>query len=323
MHMPPLTYQEVVPIFAEFGPIGDAIWEISNRLEAAGFSSFIPFEEFIESLGTPDERVIHRRLHSESVKVQLSRPGHLRRPTSMPPVRSVYAEELKAKYRKALGVPPESLIDAFGPREAFWRKELDPCRRAMTRLEIEQREIYQYRREAADESTQERFQAEVPVHAGDIPLSDLSSEGARIEALNEAFIRFGAPLGFRRSPALSKKWYPVYSREISEDWHLCWSLEDAQQFLQGQGLSRALLALRLDFRLAGVKGDIDAANRGEAFAIPLRHQLIGFAQAYWRVANSAEVATVVKAHLALYQEACPAIMKGMERLGGARTKEIP
>jgi hypothetical protein len=172
--VPRLTYQEVAQILAEFRPIGDAIWQISNRLEAAGFSSFVPFAQFIESFGTPEERAVHRRLHSEAVKVQLSRPAHIRRPASVLPVKSLYAEELKEVYRKALGLPPESLIDAFGPREAIWRKELDPCRRAMVRLEVEQREIYQYRREAVDEATQERFQAEVPMHAGDIPRSDLS-----------------------------------------------------------------------------------------------------------------------------------------------------
>jgi hypothetical protein len=153
------------------------------------------------------------------------RPGHLRRPASVPPVKTLYAEEPKAEYRKALGVPPESLIDAFGPREAIWWKELDPCRRAMARLEVEQREIYQYRREAVDESTQERFQAEAPIHAGDIPRNDLSSESARFDALNEAFVRFGAPLGFRRNPALSRKLCPVYCREISEEWAcFTWSI---------------------------------------------------------------------------------------------------
>src|SRR5580698_3044477 len=187
--VPRLTYQEVAQILAEFRPIGDAIWQISNRLEAAGFSSFVPFAQFIESFGTPEERAVHRRLHREAMKVRLGRPAHMRRPESMPPVKSPYAEELDAAYRKSLGVPPESLVAAFGAREAIWRKELDPCRRAMVRLEVEQREIYQYRREAVDESIRERFQAEVPIHAEDFPRHDLSDEGARFDALNESFLR--------------------------------------------------------------------------------------------------------------------------------------
>jgi hypothetical protein len=118
-----------------------------------------------------------------------------------------------------------------------------------------------------------------------------------------AMERDAVSLGFQRDKGKSRTNYPVFSKVITEDWHLCWSVKDGRRFFDGY--FDPILELRSrDF---GGKLAKDAG----AF-LPIRYAIVpGFGNGYWVFITLDELEIAIRAHLHLYSLMAPIIEAGI------------
>jgi hypothetical protein len=231
---PTLSFEEANAICREFVPIGDEVFRYMAQLEEAGFKAFLPRHEFIESFAeTPEEREIHRRCVVETAKERLGRPSRMR----------IYDEDLQHLYfsphlqqlrderDRANGVPVNQLSSRYPGGESAWRTEVDPCQRRLVQASVNQKDAYEARWTAMLEAERRALEDEVARRAtglGKIPHTfDNKGRYVFFAAVME---HDAAPLGFHYDKPKSRPNYPIFSKAITDDWHLCWVIEEARSF---------------------------------------------------------------------------------------------
>ena len=229
-----LSFQQANAICREFLPIGEQVFSYMAQLSKDGFQAFLPRSEFIESFAeTAEELELHRRCVVETAKEQLCQPTPI----------LIFDEDLKDFYFSPFlqqlreqrdrdnGCSERELGNHFNGGEAVWRREIDPCRRRLVQDRVNQRAAHEARFVAIIESERRALEHETEcfatAHSKNVGAFDESGRYALFSAVMD---RDAGPLGFHYDQSKSRRNYPVFSKAITEDWHLCWAIEDPRFF---------------------------------------------------------------------------------------------
>jgi hypothetical protein len=305
MKRPTLTFFQANELCKKLLPIGDAIWMYAEQLRTAGYSAFDAYSEFLESFGDRDEIELHRLCAVELAKLRLGQPWPMKfSPDDRKPLYSSSLLKQLQEKRDAQNGCTRSEIDKKYPGiEALWRREIDPCHRNKTRFEISERSQYQLRWNACMERQRLMIEMETQAHS---PVRDDQFEFEmehRFAKSNEVMGRDSATLGFSYDRKKSREEFPVFSKQLTENWDLCWTLQHTDMFaltpIEGS------FAPNLDLRGANIPGDADKARTGEFLLFRYQHIVPGFGSAYWKFRSLNELERVVKAHLCMYRLMAP------------------
>jgi hypothetical protein len=123
--------------------------------------------------------------------------------------------------------------------------------------------------------------------------------------------RDAAALGFEFDSRKSRLGYPVFSKQIDEEWDICWALEEPKSFYQNSVEGR--FAPYLEIRNRYLIGSVENGKSGE-FLFIRYHQIVpGFTGAYGKFFKLDELETMIKAHLCLYRLMAPIIEEGAKK----------
>jgi hypothetical protein len=313
---PKLTFGQANAICREFLPIGDRIFDYMARLTEAAFEAFRPRHEFIESFATnPEELAIHRRCVAETVKEWLARPWPMRvyDDDSKSLYFSPFLQRLREERDKANGVPVHQLSSRYPGGESAWRREVDPCQRRLIQAEVTRRDSYEARWTAMLDDERRTLEHEATRHAsglGRVPHTfDNKGRYVFFAAVME---RDAASLGFHYDRPKSRPNYPVFSKAITEDWHLCWAIEEPRAFFHSP--FEGTFSPFLEIRGCNLRGTLAKAESGESLHIRYSIAVPGFFSGYWKFFDLDELETAIKAHLFLYSLMAPIIESGIKKV---------
>ncbi len=307
---PRLAFEQANSICKEFVPIGDAVFFYIEGLETAGFSSFVPYDEFVRSFcGGESDIESHKRYLIESAKYIVGRPFPF--PIGIDEKKwlftSSFIEELVVRRDEENGVPVSQLASRF-PDE-LWRLEVDPCRRRSVFAKMRDRVVYNDRWNMVSREVHRRFASEVLKHSTGLAERYSFERHERLAFFKAVMEENAARLSFVFDKRKSTRRIPVFSKNVNEDWDLCWAIEDPKMLSLDDFKGR--LSLRLEIRGRDLKGSVERAQAGEFLIIRHDHIVPGFFNAYGQFGNLDELETIIKAHLRLFELMAPTIEAGL------------
>jgi hypothetical protein len=313
---PRLTFEQANALCREFLPIGDHVFDYMAELGKAGFEAFLPRHRFTESFALNREELeVHRRCVGETAKERLGRPWpmHLSEENLKERYFSPFLQRLRAERDHANGGPENQLSSRYSQSETAWRRELDPCRQRMLQMEINQRETYEVRFTTMLEEEMRALEDECSLHATGLGREPHTFDSKGRYAFFIAVMeRDAASLGFHYDRAKSRPNYPVFSKAITKDWHLCWVIEDAQLFFHSP--FEGLFAPYLELRGHNLCGKLAKAKSGEFLKIRYTIAVPSFFNGYWMFFNLDQLETAIRAHLRLYGLIAPIIEGGIRKV---------
>ena len=217
--------------------------------------------------------------------------------------RSGFVDELRAKRDVANGTPENQIGTKFPGVESLWRREIDPCRRNMVRFELEHHDQYQSRWSALQYRKREILAAESAVHRSCVSEGVGFEMEERFEVFRCVMERDAGMQGFGYDLQKSRREYPVYTKMLTDQWHLCWTLSHLDMFALSP--QDGIINFTLDLRSAGLAGTTENARAGEFLLFRFQGILPGFNDAYRKFVNLEEQETILKAHLTMYKVISP------------------
>ena len=124
--------------------------------------------------------------------------------------------------------------------------------------------------------------------------------------------RDAASLGFRYDKSKSRSNYPVFSKAVTDDWHLCWVIEEPRFFFFSPFEGRFEPFLELRSREL-------AKNRpesGELLFIRYAAAVPGYFSGYREFFDLDQLERAVQAHLYLYSLMAPDVEDGIKKVLG-------
>jgi hypothetical protein len=310
-----LTFQQANAICQSFLPAGERILEYGRALRELGFEAWVPYHEFIESFGNEREIEIHRRCLIEQAKLRLGVPW----PFAVPPGQeetifsSSFLNFLREARDEANGVP-EDKIGQFYPKEG-WRREIDPCQRNKVRFELNSPSDYEEAWVQVLEHQRNRLVLESEIHSSELARAYTFDRRGRYSLFTAAMEFYGKASGFHFDKSRSKPNFPLISKPITNEWDICWAIEEPKTFFLSPFEGR--FAPYLEVRKRSLGGTVEEAESGEFILIRYQHIVPGFGHAYWKFFDLTELETMIKAHLYFYNLMAPIIENGLKKvLGG-------
>jgi len=226
---------------------------------------------------------------------------------------SPFLQRLREERDKINGLPVHQLSSRYPGGESAWRREVDPCQRRLIQARVTQRDFHEARWTAMLDEERRTLEHEAARHAtglGRIPHTfDNKGRYAFFAAIME---RDAVSYGFHYDKAKSRPNYPVFSRAITEDWHLCWAIEEARAFFHSPFEGR--FSPFLEIRGRNLHGTLAKAESGEFLHIRYATVVPGFLGGYWKFFDLDELERVIKAHLYLYGLMAPIIESGIKKV---------
>ena len=311
---PRLSFEQADRLCRTFLPLGDLVFDFMEQIQAAGFAAWLSRHKFIESFGTPEEAKIHRRCIAEIARERLGRPDSMPIPDLKLLYFSPFLQQLRKERDEANGVDTSQLSTRYPMGEAAWRHEFDPCKRKQIFTRVNDAEAYDARWHAMLDEQRRCLEAEVEQHATGLAKAYTFDRDGRYAFFKAVMERDAAGLGFHYDRPKSRPNYPVFSKEVSEDWDLCWAIEDAKMFfftpLEGH------FSPYLQVRSRKLRGSLRKAQPGEVLFLSYRLLVPAFGNAYWEFYALDELETMIKANLHLYGLAAPVIEEGLRKTLG-------
>lgn len=305
------SVQQVTAICDGFVALGDEVFRYADQLLSADFRAFIPRWKFTESFcADQQECELHRQCAVERAKYLVGKPWpplHLGWTSAERAL--LYAsplfERLRIERDKENDIPVNELSTKYPLGESSWRREIDPCRRRQLMAESREPLIYRERWSALLEEEARAFDLDVAEQGTDVPRAyDFDKEG-RYALFVAVMERDAAPLGFYYDSGKSRSHYPIFSKSISKEWDLCWSIEKAEAFHGNQFEGQFTPSLQV--RRHSRAGELGNFGPGEFLHIRYADVVPGFFNAYRTFHRLAQLETVIKAHLCLYHLMAPII----------------
>ena len=267
--------------------LGAQTHQWADELRRAGFSAFVPYQEFMESFARDAQEVdIHRDWMKERARALLS---------ISPPYTSALVEQLRAAASKSHLLQDPST-------EWIPRLHIDPCEQNALLMEMRDQRQYRKREEEMLEQRANRFELEKAQHS-----TAIGSEfpgGMLIKPIRFAFAariieEQLAPLGFRRVRSNVAKGSVIASKSMTTEWDLDWSIADPDLFYFGSNSGSMMMKLELRASDASKTGRDDVP--GAVFSIAYPALVYGFSTAYMEFQDLASLETIIKAHVQLYR----------------------
>ena len=301
-YRPKLSFAQANAICREFVPVGDQVFDYMAHLREAGFGAFMPRHEFVGSFAeTTDESELHHRCVIEKAKERLGQPTPIR--MSNEEVKRIYfspfLQHLRDHRDKDNGMPFLELRNHYFGGESLWREEVDPCQRKLVQAKIAQKVAFEARWATILEQERRQFEQEAARHATGLGrLPHTFNEPGRYRFFSAVMERDAACMGFEYDKLKSRPNYPIFSKAITDDWDLCWVIEEPRFFFHSPFEGR--FAPFLEVRSKNLRGNLRKVQSGEFLNIRYVQVLPGFFNGYWIFFNLDELETVIKAHLYLY-----------------------
>jgi hypothetical protein len=281
-------------------PIGEALFDHVDSLENASYSAFLPHYTFEQSFcAGGDDFEIHKRCLIEQAKLTLGRPWPLslriRREDKQYLFTSPFIEELCKKRDIANGVPVGQLALSY-PGE-IWRTEIDPCRYRMQQARMKKRGDFEEQWRIVCEERKRRLDEEVTIHSAKFEHYE-SGLQARHMLFKEVMETNLTTLGFEYDEVKSWTFSNVFTKRVSEDFDLCFVIEDMGQFWFNQ--MEGNFNLNLEVRNRQLIGSIEDAEPGTYLIIRFQQIIPGFIGAYRKFFNLHQLEVIIKAHVFLY-----------------------
>lgn len=315
---PRLSFEQAAAVCREFVPIGDRAFDYMEQLQRVGFEAFLPFEAFIVSFAAnPGEVDLHRQCQMEMAKTLLGNPWPLMLVAGRPEehFRSPLLQTLRAKRDEENGVPENQLGSRYGGGEAWWRSQIDPCRRHIAYFEVNNREIYDAHWAEVVDAMKSQVQEEAERFASDLATTHTFDTNGRYALFTAVMERDAAALGFQYDRAKSHANFPVFSKAINPEWDLCWAIEEPDFLFWN--LFEGRFEPYLEVRSRMLRGSVRKGKAGEFLQLRYASVVPGFFNAYRTFYSLKELETVIKAHLCLYSLMAPIVQRGLENVLGA------
>jgi hypothetical protein len=313
-----LLFEQANAICLGLLPIGDALFEIMDRLQEAGFAAWLPYHEFFESFAeNPEELMVHRNCIVELAKNSLARLRSFRvdKEQRKQLYFSSFIQNLRDERDKVNGVSEGLLSSRFSWEEAAWRREIDPSQRRRVFASVSDKKAYDALWNGVNEMRRGCLKLEVTRHATGLSQAYAFDEDGRYAFLSAIVEREGALLGFNVDKVRSRVNSPVLWKRVTEHWGFFWTFEDPDAtflFSPSEGRFRP----NLEIGSVALRAPEDAES-GELFVIRYQGIIPGFYNAYLTYSTFDELETVVKAHFYLYGLIVPIIEKALK--AGLRT----
>lgn len=316
---PRLSFEQANAICRNWIALGDQADSYFEAMIDWGFEAFLPRKAYIESFAAnASELASHRRCVTEAAKEQLGQPRSI--PMTVDELKRVYFSPLLQSLRKQRdeenGCSERELSSRFEPEEAYWRREIDPCQRNLAKDRVARRAAHESRFETVVECERQLAAEEAQRHsAAHSQKGGMFDERGRYAFFVDVMSRDAAALGFEFDKARSRATRVFFSKPLTDDWHLCWSVDD-RFFLFTQTEGRFLLSLHLCSRKVGSPREV----REPFQVLQIRYDALiyGFATAYWRFDDFHQLERAVKAHLQLYSLAADVCENGIKTVLDSR-----
>jgi hypothetical protein len=308
-----LSFAQANALCLELVPIGDEAYHYATQLENAGFNASMPRRKFIESFAeTAEELELHRRCVVENAKERLGQPT---------PIRifdedfkqlyfSPFLQQLREQRDRDNGCPVAELHNRYKGAES-WRREIDPCQRRLVQDGEKHRESHKARFAAMLEAESSALKDEAEHFSTGLGknFSVFDSKG-RSAFYRDIMERGAATLGFHYDREKSRPNYPIFSKQMTDNWHLCWALENARSFFPNPSEGRFDVSLEL--RSKQLTGRLDKVDSGELLVLRYAAILPNFLGAYARFVDLDQLERIIHAHLYLYRLMAPALENGIK-----------
>jgi hypothetical protein len=312
-----LSFAQANLLCRELVPIGDEAFNYMTGLVEAGFGAFLPWHKFVESFAeTPEELELHRRCIVENAKERLGQPTPIR----------IYDEDFKQLYFSPFlqqlreqrdqfnDCPARELYNRFKGSES-WRQEFDPCQRRLVQDGVNRKEAHKARFTAMLEAQRQALKDEAENCTSGLGKSHTFDNKGRYFFFRAVMERDAAALGFRYDNARSRPNYPIFSKPMTDDWQLCWAIENARSFVPNQFEGRFEPCLEL--RNRQLTGSLAKAVSGEFLLFRYPAVVPGLYSGYREFFDLDQLERQIKAHLYLYNLMAPAFER---RINGALIK---
>jgi hypothetical protein len=295
-----LTFVQADTVFRPLAQIAEHIDDYITYLTDHGFEAFRPGMAFVESFCNSREQLdVHQRCIVETAKIVLAipRPMAATREEKSKFFRSEYLNALAQERDRANGVPLSELASTF-PADA-WRTEVDPCRANQVYQSIKQQQAFEVKEREARRQSFQLLALEATRHSTSIDSTAIFDADTRFSVYGSVMSSAGKAVGFAHDQGKSYDEYPIFSKPLTPNWDLCWTIEDVAAFTFAR--DQAVMRLNVELRARKLKGPIRRAKNGEAFGIQLARIVPSFGWAYNFCRNLQELETAIKAHWCLYE----------------------
>lgn len=286
-----LSAEQADRICRKFLPIGDMIFDCAVHLQERGFWAAAEVAKHNERFcKDASELENYHRFLKEKASFTLAHPWPFYA-TPEDVSKFYYSRlmgQLSAWKTRQIGVDDDSHPDP-------WEKERELAR-DNNPVEFAQRRI------ALEQALKEVRKQEVLLHATGLGRKYTFDETGWCKFYTAVMERDAALLGFQFDQSRSSHNFPVFTKNIAENWDLCWALE--RNFEGG-------LAPDLEFRHRSIKGKLDKEASGEFLLIRHRTIIPGFPKAYWTFRDLDELEVIIKANLCLYEQIAPILEGGL------------
>src|ERR1700722_9630878 len=314
---PRLSFEQANAICRNWIALGDQADSYFETMIESGFEAITLRKAYIESFAAnASELATHRRCVTEAVKEQLGQPRSI--PMTGDELKQLYFSPLLQSLRKQRdeenGCSERELSSRFEPGEAYWRREIDPCQRNLAKDRVARRVEHESRFDTVVESERHLLAEEAQRHStGRGQKGHMFDEGDRHAFFVNVMLRDAASLGFEFDRARSRPKRPFFFKRLTDDWHLCWSVDD-RLFLFTPTEGRFLPSLHLCSRKVGNPREVIEPFQ----TLQIRYDAIiySFPTAYWIFHDFDQLERAIKAHLQLYGLVAATIEGGIKRILG-------
>lgn len=300
-----MSFRQMDAICRRLSLLADQMDFFTESMTASGFQAFRPRQEYLASFcNSGDERALRKRCIAERAKQRLAAPLDMNAfgSEASSPWRSPFLQALREEQTKGLSI--DSTTNDRGLGEML-RQEIDPCQRNLLRMQWQDRETWDAIFTSMHDAELQALADEATAHAtglGRMPHT-FDAQG-RYAFFSAVMARDASPLGFQHDKRRSKPEYPVFTKPLTPDWDLCWSIEERTFFQWNQFEGRFEPALTLRSRtLRGRSSKIP----GQILGIDYPETVHGFGNGYRTFRDLDELETAIKAHLKLYELTFPTI----------------
>lgn len=182
----------------------------------------------------------------------------------------------------------------------FWELEVSPCARRREEMSCSGDSLFKERDASWRDTEKEIIRHEVMSHALELSKSYEVSREGRYQLYRAAMERELNSSHFKYDKSRSRPSWPVFSKELSRDWLLSWSLADADTFSMFADQGR--LDLRLHIRNRSFRRAVLASDQEDRFLkIPYPYLVEGFCSAYTKFQGMEDLELCIKAYAELYK----------------------
>jgi hypothetical protein len=300
-----ITAREADRLCRNWIKIGETALALVEQLPKRGFSAFMPLMRFDESFCEgAAEHELYKQCVVEHAKEQLGRPWPIRANFEEPVsyYRSPLLLELEQQRDRENGVSGKDLRATY-PNE-LWRTRLEPWARRQLQASLTRSAWFDAQVQPFEQERAALVLAEIRASGRAQELvNDLAryDEQHRYQCFLDVSKETLAPCGFKPDMRRGRASYPVLSKELTDEWDICWVVGDDPLF--ATVLDKGFVAPRIELRHRGLVTRVinKPEHQGKFLIVRYQDLVPRFASAYFQFTSLPILDHCIRAHLELYK----------------------